>query len=140
MLEFVTDNAYDRRGENAPYNLITNGGLLPNNATILAYWQGSYQRIAISNNFLENIGKVNMDETRKARMVAEVKFIRACQYFYLSQHWGSVPLVIKTLTPDEANHVSKASKSEIIQFTLTELQESVKNLPEYKDIPTKESG
>lgn len=140
MLEFVTDNAYDRRGENAPYQLITNGQLLANNTTIKAYWDNSYFRIATANNFLENIHQVSMNEDKKARLKAEVRFIRACQYFYLSQHWGNVPLITTSLTPEEANSVEKASKSEIVNFVLAELTESVEDLPEFGNLSVEESG
>lgn len=81
-----------------------------------------------------------MDETKKKRMISEARFIRACQYFYMSQFWGSVPIVTKTLTPDEANNVKKAPKTEIVQFVITELKESTTDLPRFKDIPVSETG
>lgn len=140
IFEHTTDNAYDRRGKNAAQNRITNGTLLANNDVIRTYWAGSYVRIAISNNFLENIVKVKMDESKIKQMTAEARFIRACQYFYLSQFWGAVPLVKKTLTPDEANKVTKTPKAEIINFIITEFTEAAADLPRYKDIPASEFG
>jgi hypothetical protein len=81
-----------------------------------------------------------MDEAKILRMTAEARFIRACQYFYLSQFWGAVPLVTNTLTPAEANLVTKTAKSAIVNFVITELTEAVVDLPRYKDIPSKEFG
>ncbi|HLP71288.1 MAG TPA: RagB/SusD family nutrient uptake outer membrane protein [Bacteroidales bacterium] len=140
LFEHTTDNAFDRRGKNAAQNRITNGTLLPSNDVIGTYWKGSYVRIAACNNFLENIGKVNMDVSKINRMSAEARFIRACQYFYLSQFWGSVPLVTKTLTPEEANTVTKTSKADIISFVITEFAAAAADLPLYKDIPASEFG
>lgn len=141
LLEHATDNAYDRRGDNSAFNTMTNGQLLANNPYILNYWESSYKRVAICNNFLENVINIdNINETVRKRMIAEVRFIRACQYFYLSQFWGSVPLVKKTLTPDGANQVGKAPKSEIVDFVIAELAEAVPDLPRYKDIPSSEAG
>ena len=140
LLEHATDNAFDRRGKNAAQNRLTNGTLLADNAVIDTYWKGSYIRVAIANDFLENIGRVSMDEAKIKRMIAEARFIRACQYFYLSQFWGAVPLITKTLNPTEANIVTKATKSEIINFVIKELSESANDLPRYKDIPSKEFG
>ena len=140
FFEHATDNAFDRRGKNANQNRLTNGTLLANNGVIDSYWQGSYIRIAISNDFLENIERVEMSETGKKRMIADVRFIRACQYFYLSQFWGAVPLVTKTLTPEEANVVTKTSKAEIINFIIKEFTEAAADLPRYKDIPASEFG
>jgi tetratricopeptide (TPR) repeat protein len=140
FLEFATDNAYDRRGDNSTYNRLTDGTLLPNNNVINGYWRGSYRRIAITNDFLENIDNVNMPEEKKQRMISEAKFLRATQYFYLSQFWGAVPLVTNTLTPDEANNVEKSNKSVIVDFTIQELKEAVNGLPRFSNIPSSEIG
>lgn len=140
FLEFATDNAYDRRGDNSTYNRLTDGTLLPNNNVVNGYWQGSYRRIAITNDFLENIDNVNMPEEKKQRMKSEAKFLRATQYFYMSQFWGDVPLVTTTLTPDEANNVEKSSKSVIVDFTIQELKEAVDGLPRFSQIPSSEIG
>lgn len=140
FLDLATDNAYDRRGDNSTINRLTNGTLLPNNNVINGYWKASYKRIAICNDFLENIDNVDMDPLKISRMKAEVRFLRATQYFYMSQFWGSVPLITTTLTPDEANNVSKASKSEIVDFVIAELTAAVNDLPRYADIPSTEIG
>jgi tetratricopeptide (TPR) repeat protein len=140
FFEHATDNAFDRRGKNANQNRLTNGTLLANNAVIKTYWEGSYIRIAVCNDFLENVVRVEMNETTKNRMIAEARFIRACQYFYLSQFWGDVPLVTKTLTPDEANTVTKNTRSELVGFVIKEFTEAAEDLPRYKDMPASEFG
>src|SRR5690606_11012296 len=101
---------------------------------------GSYKRIAICNDFLENIDKVPMDPVKISRMRAEVKFLRATQYFYMSQFWGSVPLITQTLTPEEANIVDKASKAQVVDFIIKELKEAADDLPRLADIPSSEIG
>jgi len=140
VFEHTTDNAFDRRGSNALTNKLTNGTLLPDNGVVEAYWKASYIRIAIANDFLENIGSVSMDDAKIKRMAAEARFIRACQYFYLSQFWGAVPLVTNKLTPAESNVVTKTPKSEIVAFVIKELTEAAVDLPRYKDIPSKDFG
>jgi hypothetical protein len=140
LMELSSDNAYDRRGDNSAFNTLTNGNLLTNNDYIRLLWSSSYKRIAICNYFLENIGKVTMDQSKIDRMSAEARFIRATQYFYLSQFWGSVPLVVKSLTPEEANIVTKTSKSDIVKFTIDELKASATSLPRYKDLTNGEKG
>lgn len=140
FLDLATDNAYDRRGDNSTINRLTNGTLLPNNNVINGYWTGSYKRIAICNDFLENIDKVPMDPVKISRMRAEVKFLRATQYFYMSQFWGSVPLITQTLTPEEANIVDKASKAQVVDFIIKELKEAADDLPRLADIPSSEIG
>lgn len=139
-LEMATDNAYPRTGESAPTNKLTNGTLASNVNILGNYWSNSYSRIAKCNDFLENIANVQMDATRKKRMIAEVRFIRASQYFYLSQYFGSAPLITKVLTPQEANNVSKASHQELTNFVLIEYAAAALDVPRHKDIPLSEIG
>ncbi|MBW6533606.1 MAG: RagB/SusD family nutrient uptake outer membrane protein, partial [Mariniphaga sp.] len=54
---------------------------------------------------------------------------RAFYYHYLIELWGGVPLVTEPLTLSEAN-VGRSSKSEIVDFILTELNECVNDLPQ----------
>ncbi|WP_025761226.1 RagB/SusD family nutrient uptake outer membrane protein [Dyadobacter tibetensis] len=140
FLEFATDNLYDRRGDNSAQNRLTNGTLLPDNDVILGYWKSSYKRIAICNDFLENIEKVKMAPEKINRMKAEARFIRATQYFYLAQYFGAVPLVQKTLSPSEANQVSKAPKTEIVQFVISELSAAARDLPGFASLTASETG
>jgi starch-binding outer membrane protein, SusD/RagB family len=139
-LELATDNAYDRRLDNSVNNILTNGTMTPNLALLPQYWNASYKRIARCNDFLENIGQVPLAETRKKRMVAEIRFLRACQYFYLSQYFRSVPLVTKTLTLQEANTISRASHQEVVGYALAEFAAAAADLPRFKDIPNAEIG
>lgn len=140
FMEAASDNAYQGQGNSSGWNKLTSGELTATIGVLSNYWTSSYKTIARCNDFLENIGDVNMDESRKNRMIAEVRFIRACQYFYMSQHFGSVPLVAQTLSPDEANNVTKASIQEIVDFVISEYQASVDGLPRFKDIPSSETG
>jgi len=140
MTEFATDNQYDRRGDNSTFNKLSNGTLTADNALMSQYWGASYSRIAKCNDFLSNIDKVPMDAQEVKRMKAEARFIRACQYFYMSQYWGSVPLVTTLLTKEQANTLDKAPKADIVNFTLKELTEAAADLPRFKDIPASERG
>jgi len=130
FLDFATDNAYDRRGDNSIYNKLTNGTLTATVASLGNYWKNSYDVIARANYFLENVDKVSMNADKIKRMKAEVRFIRACNYFYLSQYFQDVPLVTKTLSLQEANTVKKASKAQVVQFVIDELTASSAVVPQ----------
>jgi len=108
------------------------------NPITTAIWPKIYTTVSSTNYFLDNIEKVDMDETEKATMIAEVRFLRAFCYFWLSQLYGNVPLVKTTLTFDEANSVSQASEVEVRNFILTELTEIASDLPLKQ--PTSEKG
>ncbi|MDF2189058.1 RagB/SusD family nutrient uptake outer membrane protein [Paraflavitalea sp. CAU 1676] len=139
-LEFATDNAYDRRGDNSAMNRLSNGTLTADNSYLSNYWNASYSRVARCNYFLENVAKTPVSEAKLKRFTAEARFIRACQYFYMSQYWQSVPLVTKTLSLQEANTVTKASKQDLVNFVTTELKAVAADLPQFKDIPSSERG
>lgn len=141
FLEFATDNAYDRRGDNAGWNRLSNGTMNSSNvASVRLAWQWSYRRIARANYFIENVDKVPGDAAVVARMKAEARFIRATQYYYLSQSFGSVPLITETLELDEANNVEKAPEATIIQYVIDELKDVVTDLPQDGNIPDSEYG
>ncbi|WP_343558783.1 RagB/SusD family nutrient uptake outer membrane protein [Sphingobacterium sp.] len=139
-LEFASDNAYDRRGDNSAFNKLSDGTLTSNIGILSNYWTLSYKRIARANFFLEHVDKTPISPELLARFKAEARFIRACQYFYLSQYWGDAPLVTRTLTADEANHVSKNKKQELVDFVERELQEAANDLPSYGKLPAAERG
>src|SRR5690606_12267211 len=103
-------------------------------------WNRTYRRVARANDFMENVHRAPVEEELLKRYMAEVRFLRATQCFYMSQHFGSVPLVTQTLTPEEANNVVKADQQEIVDFVIAELTAAAADLPRYADIPSRESG
>lgn len=140
-LELASDNAYHGQGENLGWNRLSNGTLTADGIGILdMYWDRGYKRVARTNNFLENIDKAPLEPEELNRYIAEARFIRACQYFYFSQYFGSVPLVTHTLSQEEANNVSKASHQELVDFVINELSAAAEDLPRFKDIPSSERG
>lgn len=88
----------------------------------------SYTTITRVNNFLENVDKATMDETLKARMKAEARFIRAWDYFRKVTLYGDVPLITKTLLISEGN-LPKDPKDKVVEFILAELKEIAAVLP-----------
>jgi len=139
FMEHLTDNAYDRRGENNPFFSISSGKLLNNNAFIKNYWSSAYKRIGLCNRFLEGIASAP-DSERKTRMTAEARFLRATQYHYLASYFKDVPLVTKTLTGEEANTVTKETQANILSWCMTEFKEAAAGLPRFKDIPNSQTG
>lgn len=131
-----TDNGIDRKINEVPFST---GMLTPSNSDIKSYWNSSYSHIAACNYFLENIDRIeDIDASSKSEMKAEVRFLRAFVYYNMSQYWGGVPLVIETLTMDEANTVTASTKEAIVTFVLSELDEIIPDLPATR--PSSEHG
>ena len=117
---------------------ITNGTLTSSNTNTANFWKHAYEKIAACNNFLDQIGNVDMDLTKKNRMIAEVRTIRAYDYFNLALFFGDVPMVQHVLTILEANSVTRTPKADVWAFVETELKESYDVLPVTR--PDSESG
>lgn len=67
------------------------------NITVQSIWNTIYQNIYTTNAILENLpGASGVTDTTKNELTAEAKFIRAFGYFYLTNYFGDVPLVLST--------------------------------------------
>lgn len=106
FMEHLTDNAFDRRGENNDFYKISSGQLLNTNSFIANYWSSAYSRIGKCNRFLEGMQKMPESDQNK-RMIAEARFLRATQYHYLASYFKDVPLVTTVLSGEEANTVKE---------------------------------
>lgn len=139
FMEHLTDNAFDRRGENNPFFKISSGQLLSDNSFISGYWNAAYKRIGLCNRFLAGIeGAAESDS--KTRMIAEARFLRATQYHYLASYFKDVPLVTTVLTGEESNNVKKETQANILNWCATELREAANDLPRFSAIGSSETG
>lgn len=139
FMEHLSDNAFDRRGENNPFFKISSGKLDNTNNFIKNYWSHAYKRIGLCNRFLEGIEKTPASAS-KARMVAEARFLRAAHYQYLASYFKDIPLVTRVLTGEEANNVEKETQAHILDWCAVELKEAAADLPRFRDIKSSETG
>src|SRR5690606_36407096 len=87
-LDLATDNGYSQfPNDNA--QVMGNGQM---NAANVGMPFFNYTQIRKYNNFLEKVNGVSMDEEKKNRFKAEVRFLRAYDYFRKTQFYGDVPL------------------------------------------------
>jgi hypothetical protein len=145
LLDAASDNGYEQF--NYWYQPIANGQLLPTSSTglgtqhpqhdIAATSWFLYTRIRKYNNFLEKVDAVNMDASLKERYKAEVRFLRAYDYFYKVMFYGDIPLVDKVFVTGEEAAMSRTPKAEVESFVLKELTEIANTLPVQNNI---ESG
>jgi starch-binding outer membrane protein, SusD/RagB family len=126
LFEATTDNGFEKDNEVTDIN---SGNLISTYNPVNDLWKTSYVKIAKCNNFLGNIGTVTMDETRRAQMIAEIRTIRAFDYFYMAFLWGDVPLVTKIQSVQEANTVTRNPRADVITFAINELLAAIADLP-----------
>ena len=111
------------------YETFASGLASPSDPGVNKY---SYLTIQRCNWFLDNVDKVpssSLDNTLKARMKGEARFLRAYKYAILSQVYGDVPFVVHSLTPDESIKIQRTPKVQIIDFVLQELAAIAPSLP-----------
>lgn len=128
-----------------------NGGWSPANP-FPDTWQRSYRAIAEVHIYLENINKVNLDDYKYdsdyqnmllqfGLFPYELRFLRAYYYFELAKTYGDVPLVLKSLSNQEANNVTRTPVQEVFRFIVNECDEIAEYLPiSYRNEPGSEIG
>lgn len=62
-------------------------------------WYTHYKTITLANIAIERIPSIQMDETLRARLVNEAKFLRGLLYFDMVRMFGEIPLVLKETEP-----------------------------------------
>jgi hypothetical protein len=74
---------------------------------ISSFWGNLYNGINLSNLLLENIDKANASEESKKVIRGEALFLRAYYYFLLVDHFGGVPLKLRSSqSPDRPEDVA----------------------------------
>ncbi|KGE13173.1 RagB/SusD family nutrient uptake outer membrane protein [Sphingobacterium deserti] len=107
--------------------------------TVNSEWANMYRDIRECNAFLENYqGATENEPGAKERLAGEVRVIRALAYSFLTSFYGDIPLVTKTLNPDDPElYGERTAQSVVVDFLLKELDEAAVALPE--TIPTGEN-
>ena len=107
----------------------------PQEANVFEWTYGYlYRAIGYCNVALEKIPEIspelatNYDADLLEKRLGEVSFIRAINYFTLTQIYGGVPLVDHVLTPSEYN-APRASIAEIYELIKSDLEFAISVLP-----------
>lgn len=102
---------------------------LPNNEWFDNRYTFIYQAIGNCNSALVGIDKAPIDNALKQRLMGELKFIRAYNYFELVKGYGGVPLVLAPLNPSEALAIPRASAADCYAQIIKDLKDAAAALP-----------
>lgn len=133
MMGTVTDEAIYNNDDNTW--LIQQGQLSPENTGILGtFWGRSYRSIREVNYALQKIDEVEMSESGKGRLTAELKFIRAFRYHDLIRNYGEVVLMgdrVSELGDDftDPELFERTPIQESMDYVIGELNEAAEGLP-----------
>ena len=99
------------------------------NPRILSTWQNTYNGIVRTNGILVRIDDTSIDESFKNRVKGEALFLRGLMYFNLVRIYGSVPLVLAELSPEEAFQVGQSDVNDIYTQIISDLTTAASLLP-----------
>lgn len=133
----MSDEA-NSRGSFSTIGLITTGNFSPSYSGPMNMWTGDrnyWKPISQANRFLANIEDAPIDDVEfKAALIAEMRALRAYSYFMLISHYGGVPLITTPFSLGDDFEVSRDSYNEVMDFVITELNESIDPLPLKYDV------
>lgn len=111
------------------YSWESNGSIFVQNGFSALYNAGwNFEAIRMANLFLEKVDNCDMSEALRERFKAEVRFMRALDYFSLTTTFGKVPIITDVLTFDAPN-VPRDEVSKVREFVLSELTAAAEGLP-----------
>ncbi|MBZ4187304.1 RagB/SusD family nutrient uptake outer membrane protein [Niabella beijingensis] len=133
-MDCASDNAYGQYPWEG-YTALGNGTVTPSDGDAATRW--NFGVVQKCNWFLANIDQYPGTLERKDQYKSEARFLRAYQFFIMSQLYGDVPLVLKNITTDEANKMNRDKKADVVAFVLKELGEAAAALPATYDNASK---
>lgn len=111
-------------------------GALNIHGGFLEYWELPYMLIRHLNELIERLPNSSNDETFIQTRIAEARFLRAFNYFYMVKRYGGVPLITKVLpmdAPKEEMYPARNTEQEVYDFIISEMdeiEETLKDLPQ----------
>lgn len=126
-LDALTDNAYSQHNRLGAKNAMASSLNSQTAGVVTGFYGIAYKQIAAVNYFLENVDKVEAGEEKKKQWKGEAIFFRGMMYYYLSEFYGDVPLVVNSYElGDEL--LPRSSKSEVVAHAIQDLDVAIANL------------
>jgi starch-binding outer membrane protein, SusD/RagB family len=128
----LTDNAYCTYSWEGSFTTLATVVTPSSGGVLSSLYTGAYQGIAVVNDFLANVDKIqdaSFTAALKAQYIAEVKFIRAYWYYWLTQCYQDVPYTDQPLTVTTMK-MAVTKKADIVKKLMSDLDECIANLPD----------
>ena len=127
----MTDNGAVNRQFDNKY-VYTDGTADPQSAYARGLWVQFFNGVARTNILLANIDRIpaaKIDATRKARYIAETKFLRGVMYLQLVSMFGDVPMPLVPVSDVEARALTNTPASKIYDQILSDFDAAAAVLP-----------
>ncbi|WP_270088551.1 RagB/SusD family nutrient uptake outer membrane protein [Sphingobacterium sp. SYP-B4668] len=97
--------------------------------TMNSIWDSCYAAINTANGAIKYIPGIKMEAANVDKLVAEAKFFRAYNYFYLIKTFGDVPLVVEPYEKLENLYPERNTTASVYAVIEADLKEAVEKLP-----------
>jgi starch-binding outer membrane protein, SusD/RagB family len=118
-----------RSTANQPKNDLDKYTFTPATSTFISLWSTAYRAINRANAAIERLPAVPMDEALKARLIGEVRFMRAFYYFTLVRLFGDVPLMLKETTSLNDLQVARTPAEDVYKQIIEDFTAAENILP-----------
>jgi starch-binding outer membrane protein, SusD/RagB family len=131
MMNAGSDDNYAGGGNKNDGEGIQNFSHFTLNSTTIpqSFWNDFYQGVFRANIMLQRLPETPMDESVKARYLAEAKTLRAWYYFNLLRMFKNIPLILTPLTTADMYSVAQAAPEDVYTQIESDLQEAISVLP-----------
>lgn len=137
ITEIISDNSDkgsapgDAGGDKEQLDMLT---YTSSAGSIFEMWNRWYKAIGKASQVIDFAKNANLsDKKLEARYIAEARFIRAVNYFYLVRGWGEIPI-------QEQDQVLRKPISEVYRYIIEDLLYAEENLPVVSDYAAKDLG
>lgn len=127
----TSDNQYSYHTHEG-YRVVANGMMAPSGVSIKDYFK--FEAIRACNEYLQNENTIAFStEARRAQYRAEIRVLRAMQYFFRVNLYGDFPFSETVFETIEESMVPRTDKNAILEFVKKELSECIDALPATAD-------
>ena len=138
-INIVSDDAY---GSQQTYSFrdISIGTAFDDSGEFGNIWGAAFQSLRSIHTIMEHLSDAPISDAEKARVEAELRYLRAYNYYRMTVWYGDVQLFKENPTLDEANKGPRTPASEVRAFIHSELNEIQGRLPKNTELKSSEQG
>lgn len=134
LSETRSDNFYATTQASREWEGINNFSTgISSNSYVREAYTSNYNAIYKANQLLEKIEEkgdaIFINPIDKSTMIAEARFLRAFCYFDLIRWFGRVPLIDRTVSPQEARTIERAPVTAVYDLIISDLTAAIPDLP-----------
>jgi len=135
----MADTRGDDTKSNSPWDQMYNSGkfaLQSGNVAIYGWaYETYYQGVFRSNQVLENVPNIEMDQALKDRIIGQAYFLRGLYFYHLVNFFGNVPLPLETAKDIGNYNVPQSTPEQGWNQVIADFTKAAEKLPaKYSDV------